>query len=156
MGSPSFVWITLNAVTYTDAYHLPTIQEILDSLAGSVVFSTIDLNSGYWQCLIDEQQGKNSFQWGRKKGSVLPGWLDMEQDNQDCQHFISRRSHLNRLHKVHHFGCSINVYWCYNCLVKPSIKSSYLRISNHNCWSPWQVQNLQEIASSGILTSNEP
>lgn len=47
-------YIKLKAVTYTNAYPLLTTQDILDSLAGSAVFSTIDLNSGYWQCLMDE------------------------------------------------------------------------------------------------------
>lgn len=49
-------------MTYTDAYPLPTIQDILDSLSGSVVFSTVDLNSGYWQCLVDEEsRDKTAF-----------------------------------------------------------------------------------------------
>ena len=31
-----------------DAFPLPTISEILESLAGSSMFTTLDLNSGYW------------------------------------------------------------------------------------------------------------
>lgn len=44
----------LNAATQTDAYPIPNIQEILDSLAVSSIFTIIDLNSGYWQVPMDE------------------------------------------------------------------------------------------------------
>lgn len=37
--------IKLNTFTYTGAYPLSTIQEILVPLSGQVVFSIIDLNS---------------------------------------------------------------------------------------------------------------
>lgn len=46
--------IKLKALTSIEAYILPTMQEIWDSLAGSVAVSTTDLNSGYWQWLMDE------------------------------------------------------------------------------------------------------
>ena len=39
----------LNKRTVKDAYPLPRPDEVQDRLAGSVIFSTIDLCSGYWQ-----------------------------------------------------------------------------------------------------------
>ena len=41
----------INAVTRKDAYPLPLIEQCLDSLAGVVFMSTLDMNSGYWQLL---------------------------------------------------------------------------------------------------------
>ena len=42
----------VNAVTRKDAYPLPLIEQCLDSLAGVVFMSTLDMNSGYWQLLL--------------------------------------------------------------------------------------------------------
>ena len=39
----------LNNKTIKDAYPLPRPNEIQDKLEGSTVFSTLDLQSGYWQ-----------------------------------------------------------------------------------------------------------
>jgi RNase H-like domain found in reverse transcriptase/Reverse transcriptase (RNA-dependent DNA polymerase) len=39
----------LNNVTERDVYPLPRLDECIDSLGDSVVFSTLDANSGYWQ-----------------------------------------------------------------------------------------------------------
>ena len=45
----------LNAVTTLDAYPLPLIEECIDSLADMQWFSTLDMNSGYWQIPVAEQ-----------------------------------------------------------------------------------------------------
>ena len=39
----------VNAVTRKDAYPIPRVDDTLDTLSGSIWFSTIDLRSGYWQ-----------------------------------------------------------------------------------------------------------
>ena len=39
----------LNVVTRKDAYPIPHTDETLDTLAGSCIFTTLDLLSGYWQ-----------------------------------------------------------------------------------------------------------
>lgn len=44
----------LNELTLRDAYPLPKIEECLDTLEGSAVFSTLDLQSGYWQIEVHE------------------------------------------------------------------------------------------------------
>ena len=45
----------LNAKTKKDSHLLPYIQETLNSLVGARVFSTLDLKSGFWQIMMDEE-----------------------------------------------------------------------------------------------------
>ena len=52
----------LNAVTVKDAYPLPRIDSMLDSLSGSSLYSTLDLATGYWQVQMDkEHKEKTAF-----------------------------------------------------------------------------------------------
>jgi hypothetical protein len=45
----------VNAKTKKDTYPLPNIQDIFDQIGGANIFSTLDLRSGYWQLLVDEE-----------------------------------------------------------------------------------------------------
>ena len=52
----------LNKQTTKDAYPLPLPDEVQDRLAGSTIFSTLDLHSGYWQLPVNhEDQKKTAF-----------------------------------------------------------------------------------------------
>ena len=44
----------LNSCTIKDAHSLPRIDEMLDCLGGSIIFSSQDLKSGYWQVEMDK------------------------------------------------------------------------------------------------------
>ena len=45
----------LNNRTVKDAYSLPRIESILDSLGGAQIFTTLDLKAGYWQVEMAEE-----------------------------------------------------------------------------------------------------
>ena len=65
----------VNDVTIKDAYPLPRVDDTLDTLAGSVWFSTLDLKSGYWQVKVaPEDREKTAFctQEGLFEFNVMP------------------------------------------------------------------------------------
>ena len=45
----------LNSLTVKDSHPLPCICKTLESLAGTAHYTTIDMNSGFWQVLMDEK-----------------------------------------------------------------------------------------------------
>ena len=45
----------LNARMIKDVYNLPCIDETLDCLGGAIIFTSLDLKSGYWQVEMDEE-----------------------------------------------------------------------------------------------------
>ena len=50
----------LNALTVKDSHPLPRICETLESLAGVAHYSTIDMNSGFWQVPMDEESKQHT------------------------------------------------------------------------------------------------
>lgn len=52
----------VNSVTESDAYPLPNITKILESLFGTAIISTINFKSGYWQVTVDpDSKTKTAF-----------------------------------------------------------------------------------------------
>ena len=52
----------LNEVTRKDAYPLPRVSDCLDSICGAKYFSTLDLQTGYWQIEVaEEDKPKTAF-----------------------------------------------------------------------------------------------
>lgn len=64
----------INDKTINDAYPLPQIAEILDSLGKAMYFSTLDLERGYWQVPMDP---KDSEITAFKANNRLYEWLRM-------------------------------------------------------------------------------
>ena len=65
----------LNEITVKDAYPLPRIEDNLDALQGSTLFSTLDLASGYWQVqMADQDKEKTAFstKYGLYQFNVMP------------------------------------------------------------------------------------
>lgn len=65
----------LNQITVKDAFPLPRIDELLDSMGGARWFSTLDAASGYWQVpMADSSIAKTGFvtKYGTYEFKVMP------------------------------------------------------------------------------------
>lgn len=50
----------LNSVTHKDSYPLPRIDDSLDVIRGSKWFSTVDLQSGFWQVQMNNSDAEKT------------------------------------------------------------------------------------------------
>lgn len=69
----------LNMKTHLDAYPMPQIPDILESLHGAAVFTTLDLKSGYWQMEMEADSiQKTAFvtSSGLFEFLRLPFWIE--------------------------------------------------------------------------------
>ena len=63
----------LNSITKKASFPLPRIDDVLDTLQGQKIFSTLDLASGYWQIEMDDKSKEktafivdnNIYEWNR-------------------------------------------------------------------------------------------
>ena len=82
----------LNEVTRKDTYPLPRIDSMLDKLGQSTIFTTLDLQSGYWQIEVEEEdKPKTAFTTGFDlwEFNVLPfGLTGAPATFQRCMNFI--------------------------------------------------------------------
>ena len=84
----------LNDVTVKDAYPLPRIDSCLDQLSSAKIFSTLDLQSGYWQQELEESsKPKTAFisKYGLYEYNMLPfGLCGAPSTFQRCMEMILR------------------------------------------------------------------
>ena len=69
----------LNTLTVKDSHPLPRICETLESLAGTAHYTTIDMNSGFWQVPMDEESKQYTAfilgSMGLYECESMPFWL---------------------------------------------------------------------------------
>ncbi|XP_026118435.1 uncharacterized protein LOC113097414 isoform X1 [Carassius auratus] len=73
----------INALTESDAYPIPNITEILESLSDAAIFSTLDLNCGYWQVPMDPESKS-------KTASITSGGLYHSFWSEECPSHFSK------------------------------------------------------------------
>ncbi|KAK3744055.1 hypothetical protein QZH41_000989 [Actinostola sp. cb2023] len=73
----------LNKALKRETYQLPILDEILPELAQAKVFSTVDLRSGFWHCVLDEESSiltTFATPYGRYRWRRLPFGLNVSSE----------------------------------------------------------------------------
>ena len=94
----------LNQLTEKSSYPLPRIDDLLNSLAGAQVFSTIDLSKGYYQVTVREEDiPKTAFRTplGLFEWRVMPFGLTGAPAT-----FMSMMDHISR-DAINQYGASL-------------------------------------------------
>ncbi|GMF51825.1 unnamed protein product [Phytophthora fragariaefolia] len=83
----------LNAVTGKDCYPMPLIDDILDVLGDAQLFSTMDIESGYWNVPMHENSvAKTAFtcKYGLYEWLQVVDWITEELDHETRRHLRDR------------------------------------------------------------------
>ena len=73
----------LNAALKRERYQLPILDDVLPELGRAQVFSTVDLRSGYWHCVLDEESSiltTFATPFGRYRWCRLPFGLSVSSE----------------------------------------------------------------------------
>lgn len=73
----------LNEALKRETYQIPVLHEILPELAQAKVFSTVDLRSGYWHCVLDKESSlltTFATPFGRYRWCRLPFGLSVSSE----------------------------------------------------------------------------
>ncbi|KAK3731843.1 hypothetical protein QZH41_020209 [Actinostola sp. cb2023] len=80
---PTALTAKLKAELDKETYQLPILDEILPELAQAKVFSTVDLRSGFWHCVLDEESSiltTFATRYGRYRWRRLPFGLNVSSE----------------------------------------------------------------------------
>lgn len=155
----------LNDVTRKDAYPLPRIDDSLDTLSGSVWFSTLDLISGYWQLPMSED-ASNKAAFATKGGLWRPKRLPFgltsapatfERLMEKVLHGLTWNTLLLYLDDVVVFGPDFNTHLKRLATVLERFKNANLKLKPSKCeLLKKEVRYLGHIVSSeGVKTDPE-
>lgn len=169
----------LSTKTYLDAYPMQQIQDILESLHGATVFTTLDLRSGYWQLEMEADSiQKTAFTtssglyeflrlpFGLKNAAAsfqrLMEHVMQELKGKCCMVYIddvvffskNKQDHLQHLHQVfscfHKAGLTLNLKKC-NFIQKSLMFLGHVVSSAGNKTDPAKVSAVSSFPISQSL-----
>ena len=153
----------LNEVTVKDAYPLPRIDMCLDSLATAKYFSTMDLQSGYWQLEVHpDDRHKTAFttKYGLFEYAKLPmGLCNAPSTFQRCMELIFRglqwRTILIYLDDIIVFSSTLDEHLLRMEEVLRLLQSAGLKLKPAKCdFFKEQVLFLGHMVSAGGILPN--
>ena len=152
----------INAITRTINFPLPNPTEIFDRLAGSSIFSTLDLKAGYWQIAMEEDSKKYtafSTPDGHYEFSRLPFGLK----NAPAEFSFIMNQIFGDISFVEVYLDDITIHsktFAKHCehiaLVLKRIKRSGLRLNPEKCnWMAHEIKLLGHIVSKETIKMDQ-
>ena len=149
----------LNAVTHTEQWPIPRIQDILDRLAGSIWFTAWDLTSGYWQIEMEPaSKAKTAFSTpdGHYQFKRMPfGLKNAPADFSRIMHrILGNRDYVEiYLDDITIHSKTFEEHLEHIRLVSKDIMAAHLKVKPNKCtWLAKQIAILGHIVSGGQVS----